>query len=68
MYHFLTATVLSTATHESSAAIYILRETSNLLSINSGGGQGLSQDLETGCLKLAMVNFLGDHNILRFQP
>ena len=34
----------------------------------------LSQDLETGCLKLAVVKFLGvqifkgDHNILRFQP
>ena len=37
-------------------------------------GQGLSQDLETGCLKLAVVKFLGvqifkgDHNILIFQP
>ena len=36
--------------------------------------QGLSQDLETGCLKLAVVKFLGvqffkgDHNILIFQP
>ena len=36
--------------------------------------QGLSKDLETGCLKLAIVIFLGiqifkgDHNILRFQP
>ena len=36
--------------------------------------QGLSQDLETGCLKLAIVKFWGvqivkgDHNILRFQP
>ena len=35
--------------------------------------QGLSQDLETGCLKLAVVKYLGvqiikDHNILRFQP
>ena len=36
--------------------------------------QGLSQDLETGCLKLAIVkylgvqNFKGDHNILIFQP
>ena len=36
--------------------------------------QGLRQDLETGCLKLAVVKFLGvqifkgDHNILRFQP
>ena len=36
--------------------------------------QGFSQDLETGCLKLAIVNFCGvkifkgDHNILRFQP
>ena len=35
--------------------------------------QGLSQELETGCLKLAIVKFLGvqifkgDHNILRFQ-
>ena len=35
--------------------------------------QGLSQDLETGCLKLAIVKFLGvqnfkgDHNILIFQ-
>ena len=35
--------------------------------------QGLSQDLETGCLKLAVVKFLGvqifkgDNNILRFQ-
>ena len=36
--------------------------------------QGISQDLETGCLKLAIVKFLGVqifrgyHNILRFQP
>ena len=36
--------------------------------------QGLSQELETGCLKLAIVKFLGvqifkgDHNIIRFQP
>ena len=36
--------------------------------------QGFSQDLETGCLKLAVVKFLGvqiikgDHNILIFQP
>ena len=36
--------------------------------------QGLSQDLETGCLKLAVVKILGvhifkgDHNILIFQP
>ena len=36
--------------------------------------QCLSQDLETGCLKLAVVKFLGvqifkgDHNILVFQP
>ena len=36
--------------------------------------QGLSQDLETGCPKLAIVKFLGvqifkgDHNILRNQP
>ena len=36
--------------------------------------QCLSQDLETGCLKLAVVRFLGvhilkgDHNILIFQP
>ena len=36
--------------------------------------QCLSQDLETGCLKLAVVKFLGvhifkgDHNILTFQP
>ena len=35
---------------------------------------GLSQDFETGCLKLAFVEFLGiqifkgDHNILSFQP
>ena len=36
--------------------------------------QCFSQDLETGCLKLAVVTFLGvqmfkgDHNILTFQP
>ena len=36
--------------------------------------QGLSQYLETGCPKLAIVKFWGvqilkgDHNILRFQP
>ena len=36
--------------------------------------QCLSQDLESGCLKLAVVKFLGvqsfkgDHNILIFQP
>ena len=42
--------------------------------IGTGTHQGLSQDLETGCLKLPIVKFLGvqifkeDHNILRFQP
>ena len=36
--------------------------------------QGLSQDSETGCLKLAIVKFMGvqifkvDYNILIFQP
>ena len=36
--------------------------------------QGLSQDLEIGCPKLAIVKFWGiqtlkgDHNILRFRP
>ena len=39
--------------------------------------QGLSQDLKTGCPKLAIVKFVGvqifrgdqsDHIILRFQP
>ena len=36
--------------------------------------QGLSQDLETGCLKSAIVKFLGvqifkgGNNILKFQP
>ena len=36
--------------------------------------QCLSQDLETGCLKLAVIKYLGiqifkgDHNILIFQP
>ena len=39
-----------------------------------GWQQCLSLDLETGCLKLAVVKFLGvqifkgDHNILIFQP
>ena len=42
--------------------------------IKNGLGQGLSQDLETGCPKFAIVKvlgiqiFKGDHNILRFQP
>ena len=41
--------------------------------INQSGHQCLSQDLETGCLKLAVGKFLGiqifkeDHNILIFQ-
>ena len=50
-------------------------ETFKLRLVNATGkSQGLSQDLETGCLKLAIVNFLGiqifkgDHNILRFHP
>ena len=36
--------------------------------------QGVGQDLEIGCLKLALVKFWGvqifkgDHNILKFQP
>ena len=36
--------------------------------------QGLSRNLETGCPKLTIINFLGilifkgDHNILRLQP
>ena len=39
-----------------------------------GAYQCLSQDLETGCLKLAVVKFLGiqilkgDLNVLIFQP
>ena len=43
-------------------------------SCNIVGHQCLSQDLETGCLKLAVVKFLGvqifkgDDNILIFQP
>ena len=38
------------------------------------GRHGPSQDLESGCLKLAIVKSLGiqiskgDHNILRIQP
>ena len=42
--------------------------------IGAQGVQGLSQDLEIGCPKLAIVKFWGiqifkgDHNILRFQP
>ena len=45
-----------------------------VLILCSGNTQCLSQDLETGCLKLAVVKFLGvhifkgDHNILIFQP
>ena len=41
---------------------------------NRSSHQRLSQDLETGCLKLAVVKslgvqiFKGDHNILIFQP
>ena len=31
------------------------------------GAQGLSQDFETGCLKLAIVKLKGAHNMLRFQ-
>ena len=40
---------------------------------NPNGCQGLSQDLETGCPKLAIVKYLGGqifkgvHNIPRFQ-
>ena len=39
-----------------------------------GPCQGISQELEVGCLKLAIVKFLGvqifkgDHNILQIQP
>ena len=42
--------------------------------VGSGWLQRLSQDLETGCLKLAVVKslgvqiFKGDHNILISQP
>ena len=44
------------------------------LKITSSPIQGLSQDLEIGCPKLAYVKFCGfllvkgDHNILRLQP
>ena len=44
------------------------------LFVNDSGPQCLSQDLETGCLKLAVVKFLGvqifkgDHNVLIFKP
>ena len=47
---------------------------SYLRSTNEQVEQGLSQDLETGCLKLAVVKFWGvqifkgHHNILIFQP
>ena len=48
----------------------------SIKSVNSRNApnQCLSQDLKTGCLKLAVVKFLGvhifkgDHNILIFQP
>ena len=41
---------------------------------NNDNDQCLSQDFEIGCLKLAVLRFLGvqifkgDHNILIFQP
>ena len=47
---------------------------SHLSSFDFVRKQCLSQDLETGCLKLAVVKhlgiqiFKGDHNILVFQP
>ena len=42
-----------------------------ILKLNSM--QGLSQDLKTGCPKLAIVKYLGvqifkDHNTFRFKP
>ena len=61
-----------------------LRSVNYLISSNAGilrygvkkipTNHGLSQDLETGCPKLAIVKLLGiqifkgDHNILKFQP
>ena len=50
------------------------RSTLNDFHVSQTLRQGLSQDLETGCPKMAIVNFFGvqifkgDHNILRFQP
>ena len=50
------------------------RGKNNLLFPKHNLSQCLSQDLETGCLKLAVVKFWGvqilegDHNILIFQP
>ena len=56
--------------------IDILRNYSQKIECREGSclRQCLSQDLETGCLKLAVVKFLGIqifkgyHNILIFQP
>ena len=45
----------------------------HFFTVGSHGQQCLSQELETGCLKLAIVKLLGvqifkeDHNILIFQ-
>ena len=55
-------------------AIDLHRELACNATPKMGPMQCLSQDLETGCLKLAVVTFLsvqilkGDHNMLIFQP
>ena len=51
-----------------------IQDTRDLVSWYMTFKQGISQELETGCLKLAIVKFLcvqifkWDHNILWFQP
>ena len=55
------------------SALYTSSRTLNWMQNLIGSQQCLSQDLESGCLKLAVVKFLGvqifkgDHNILIFQ-
>ena len=55
-------------------AFYINIRSLNQHMMDLASDQCLSQDLETGCLKLAVVQFLGvqifkgDHNILILQP
>ena len=54
--------------------VWLISHSSLLTILSEPTQQCLSQDLETWCLKLAVVTFLGvpifkgDHNILIFQP
>ena len=74
LLNFLTGLVQFSTCLQLYKKLPITNEKIHFLTFTCTVHQRLSQDLETGCLRLAVVNFLGiqifkgDHNILIFPP